>query len=191
MDPQNDRITDRLAQIRAREAELDAEEARAAAAPPPVVERREGSTLRSALFMIVTVVIALALTGSAVTLSRLAGRSMDDTTRTGKATVLSCVQHGPISTKGFGYWDACTASFDWNDGQQTRMTVSAVFTSDDIGKVIEVGDAGRYRQSQQLARADDDYRPWLRWIGYGLGFLALVPVFLIVMIVRASFRRKR
>lgn len=195
MTSQDDRYARRLAEIRAQEAALDAEAAAAKAdddgdAHRVVRERSRGGKLRSALVLLAAFVVGMALIGVAVTLSRLAGRDMGDTVRTGQATVSSCQRHGPITTKGYGYWESCEASIKWDDGQEVRDTVSAVFTSADVGRTVEVGDAGRYRQSQELARADTEERPWLRWIGYLVGAIGAVPLVLLGILFSVRGRRR-
>ena len=131
--------------------------------------------MRSAVFLILIIVVALGLFGLAVTLSRLAGEDFGDAQREGTAHVTSCVRHGPISTMGFGYWDACTASITWDDGATDRTTVSAVLKSSDIGTDVRVGDLGNYRTTREIVRADSTHRPWLRWIGHAIGAIAFVP----------------
>ncbi|MBU2668327.1 hypothetical protein KOI35_32925 [Actinoplanes bogorensis] len=190
MEPQDDRIARRLAEIRAQEKALD-DEAAAAAATPEVIEERQGSRMRSVVFVVVLLLVGLGLTGAAVTMSRLAGQSMDDATRTGQATVSSCHEQGPVTTRGFGYWDSCATSIKWDDGQDVRVTVGAVFTSADVGKTIEVGDVGRHRQSQKLARADVEARPWLRWIGYPVLVIGVLPLIFLGVVLAGSVRRRR
>jgi uncharacterized protein DUF6346 len=89
------------------------------------------------------------LIGLAETLTRLAGTYFDNAKRQGTAQVTSCVRHGPITSKGFGYWDSCTATITWDDAGIARVTVRAVFTSTDIGTSVRVGDLGDYRTSEQ------------------------------------------
>ncbi len=195
MNPDNDRIAKRLAEIKAQEAKLDSEAADrqdTAADPGPVVEnRRGGNRLRSAGFLVGVLLLAAGLLGTAVTLSRLAGNDIADAQRTGQAQVTSCVRHGPISNRGFGYWDSCTATIAWDDGDTDRLTVGAVFTSADIGDTVRVGDLGTYRTSKELVRADASARPWLAWIGYAVGVIALVPGLIGVLILRELVRFRR
>ncbi|MBL7258192.1 DUF6346 domain-containing protein [Paractinoplanes lichenicola] len=195
MTSQDDRYARRLAEIRAQEAALDAEDAQRAAAAADqdahqVVQRRRGGKLRDFLILAGVLVAGFALIGVGITLSRLAGHSMDDTTRAGQATVTSCNRHGPITNKGYGYWESCATTIKWADGQQVRETIGAVFSSADIGKTIEVGDSGRYRQSQNLARADVEARPWLRWVGWVPVVIGGIPLVLFGIALSAR-RRKR
>lgn len=195
MESQNDRIAKRLAEIKAEEAELDrdaVERQTAATEPGPVVvNRHRGNGLRSAAFLIGVLLLAAGVLGLAVTLSRLAGDDIADGKRTGQAQVTSCMQHGPISNKGFGYWDSCTATITWDDGDVERVNVGAVFTSADIGDAVRVGDLGNYRTTRELARADLSPKPWLAWIGYVVGAIALVPGIVGVLILRELLRSSR
>ncbi len=149
--------------------------------------------------------------GAAVTLDRLAGRDIAAAEHTGEATVESCVRHGPITHRGFGYWDRCTAAVLWDDapvtdpdlrdayGQFGRVTVDAVFSSADIGRTVRVGDLEHYRTARELAyrtgeylaRADVTPRPWLAWIGYGLGVTAVAPGLVAIFLLRGVLRSRR
>lgn len=195
MAPRDDRIAKRLAKVRAELAELDHEAATKADAEPQVIARREGKSLRSALwsavFFVGLVVLAAGLMGVAVTLSRFAGEDFGDAQRTGQATVTRCAKHGPITNRGFGHWERCDARIRWDDGEVSDHTVDRVFTSADIGKQVRVGDIGNYRQSKDLARADSPHRPWLRWIGYVVGAVALVPTLVVVLLLREMLRFRR
>lgn len=186
MDPLHDRLAKRRAEIAEQQAALDRE-----AAAPVVDRHRGGNALRSAAFLILVIVAAAGLFGLAVTLSRLAGDDFSDAQRQGRAQVTSCVRHGPITTKGFGYWDACTASITWDDGATDRITVSAVLKSTDIGADVRVGDLGTYRTTKEIARADAAHRPWLRWIGYLIGAIAFVPTLVATLLVRELLRFRR
>jgi hypothetical protein len=195
MDSHDERMARRAAERQAQEAQLDREEAerRAAATDPAstVVRRREGSAGRSAAFLAGLVLLAAVLLGSSVTLLRLAGRDFADAQRAGQAAVDSCNRHGPITNRGFGYWDRCTATITWDDGTVDRVTTDAVFTPADIGTPVRVGDLGEYRTSKQLAREDTPPRPWLAWIGYAVGFLGVLPGLIAVLIIRELLRFRR
>jgi len=198
MEPLNERIAKRRAEIAEEQAALDREDAQRHAAGNDaalaVVDRRQsGNALRSALFLIVLFVVVAGLFGLAVTLSRLAGQDFGDASRQGQAQVTSCRKHGPISNEGFGYWESCTATITWVDGATDRIIVNDIFKSSDIGTEVRVGDLGNYRTSKEIARADAAYRPWLAWIGYAAGAIAFVPGLVLVLIVKEllRFRRRR
>ena len=195
MEPPDDRIARRLEEIRAQEAALEAEEAERRAVDDDlgaaVVDRRKSGAVRSAVFLIAVVLVAAGLFGVAVTLTRLAGDDFADAKRVGQASVTSCLKRGPITNKGFGYWDSCTATITWDGGDTDRIIAGAVFTSADIGSQVRVGDLGNYRTSKQLVREDASYRPWLAWIGYAVGLIALAPTLIAVLTVRELFRIRR
>ncbi|MGI5213085.1 DUF6346 domain-containing protein [Plantactinospora sp. CA-290183] len=194
VEPPDDRIARRLAEIREQERELDRQDAERDAAardPAAAVVRRTGGALRSFLFLAGVLVLAASLLGVAVTLNRLAGYDMADARREGQATVSSCVPHGPITNRGFGYWESCEVEVTWAGGGVEHLTVGAVFTSADIGATIRVGDLGNYRSSRKLARADVPDRPWLSWLGYAAGALAIPPGFVGVLLLRETLRRRR
>jgi len=197
VESQDDRIAKRLAEIGEQDEALRRESAerRAAAEPDPaaqVVRRRPGGgALRSAGFLISVVLLAAGMLGVAVTFTRLAGKDFADAERTGQAAVTSCDQRGPISNRGFGYWDSCVATITWDDGQVSRATVGAIFTRADVGNSVRVGDLGKYRTSEQLARDDASPRPWLAWIGYLIAVLAFLPAIIAIFLIRALLRFRR
>ncbi|MGX6605225.1 DUF6346 domain-containing protein [Micromonosporaceae bacterium Da 78-11] len=196
MEPLDDRIAKRRAEIADEQAALDREDAqrRAAqndAAPAVVDRRRSGGALRSAVFLILLIVVAAGLFGLAVTLMRSAGEDFDEAKRQGVAQVTSCVRHGPITNQGFGYWDSCAATITWADGATDRITVDAVFKSSDIGTEVRVGDLGDYRTAKELARADTTRRPLFAWIGYVVGAIAFVPALVATLTVRELLRFRR
>jgi hypothetical protein len=195
MEPPDDRIARRLEEIRAQEAALEAEAAQHSAVDDDpgaaVVDRRKGGGVRSAVFLIAVVLMAAGLFGLAVTLTRFAGNDFADAKRVGQASVTSCVKRGPITNKGFGYWESCTATITWDGGDTSRITTGAVFTSADIGAEVRVGDLGNYRTSKELVREDTSHRPWLAWIGYAVGLIALAPTLIAVLALRELFRIRR
>ncbi|GIG89281.1 DUF6346 domain-containing protein [Plantactinospora endophytica] len=197
MEPQDDRIAKRLAEIGEQQRELDRRDAErqseAQDLGASVVQRPRSNGLRSFLFLTGVLVLAASLIGVAVTLSRLAGKDMADARRTGEATVGRCVEHGPISNRGFGYWESCEVDITWDDGQVEEVTAGVLFDSSDTGTTVRVGDLGRDRTTRVLARADVEARPWLLWIGYGIGVIALLPGFVGVLLLREvlRFRRRR
>jgi hypothetical protein len=187
--PLDDKHAKRLAELNQQLEELDREdeqrarevaerEAGGGAAP---VARRVRRRLTSFLFVVGVLVLVAVLAGVAVTLNRLAGNGMGDAPRLGQAMVSSCVRHGPITTHGFGYWETCRVTITWADGEAERLTVDEVFKSADIGTPVQVGDpddANRYNRDT-LARADAASRPWLRWMSYGVGVVAALPLFVL------------
>lgn len=189
MDPLDDKHAKRLGELREQLEELDREDeqrageiaermARGREAPMP---RRVRRHLTSFLFLVGVLVLVAVLAGVAVTLNRLAGDGMGDAPRLGQAMVSSCDRHGPITTHGFGYWESCRVTITWADGEVERSTVDEVFKSADIGTTIRVGDpddTNRHNR-ETLARADVEPRPWLRWMSYGVGVVAVLPLFVL------------
>jgi hypothetical protein len=195
MQPPHDRIAKRRAEIADQLSALDREDAqrRATDADPAaaVVERRTGSAVRDAVFLILLIAVAAGLLGVGVTLNRLAGNDFADAKRQGTAQVTSCVRQGPISNKGFGYWHRCTATITWDDGSTNRLTVGAVFTPTDIRTQVRVGDLGTYRTSPELVRAGSPHRPWLAGIGIAVGVIAFIPALVATLIIRELLRFRR
>jgi hypothetical protein len=194
VEPQDDRTAKRLAEIREQEADLDRKAAERNADARDLgtqVVRRDRGFLRSLLFLVGVLVLAASLIGVAVTLGRLSAEDLADAEREGQATVSSCVEHGPITTRGFGYWESCEAEIAWTGGGVERLTISVVFNSADIGSSVRVGDLGYDRSRRELARADVAPRPWLEWIGYAIGAIALLPTLVGVLLLRETLRFRR
>jgi hypothetical protein len=108
-----------------------------------------------------------------------------------QAEVASCEQRGPVSTKGFGRWQSCTASVFWDDGDNEYVYGTEMFTSADIGTPVRVGEVGRHRTEPVLARADAGERPWLRWIGYLVLIIAIPPGLLTTLLLSAMLRSRK
>ena len=195
MEPEEDRIARRRAEINAELDAFDADSAerQTADADPDgaVAVPGKGGGIRSAAFLIGILVAAAGLLGLAVTLNRLAGDDPADAERFGQASVTSCFQHGPITNRGFGYWDSCTAKVVWDDGGLDSVTVDAVFRASEVGRQVRVGDLGDYRARKELVRVDAVRRPWLAWIGYAVGVVALVPALIGTLVLRELFRFRR
>lgn len=208
MKPLDDRYAKRLAELRQelaeqeRELVLQQEQREREAAERETqdrinpVKRRKGNRVTSLLFLVAILALPVGLTGLAVTLNRMSPNDMADAQREGQATVRSCVKHGPISHRGFGYWYGCSVEIAWSDGQVQREVVQDVFAASDIGTQVRVGDLGKHRTRQVLARADMAPRPWLDWLSYAVGAIAIVPTFVAVMLLAEllnfrKYRRKR
>ena len=170
------------------EAELEAERDRRKS---EVVRQRDGSPFRDFVFLVGVIVGTVVLIGLSVTLTRLAGKDFGDAQQAGQASVAACAEHGPVTTRGFGYWDQCTVTVVWDDGDSEELTVGGLFRSSDIGTPVRVGDMGRHRTQTVLSRADVPERPWLRWLGYALGAVGAVPILLMSLMLGAMLTARR
>jgi hypothetical protein len=201
VEPQDDRYAKRLADLRQELDELDRQEeldeldrqeeqldreavGRQVVRRETPVLRRAGRFLSSLLTLVGVLALIAVLAGVAVTLHRLAGRGMGDAPRLGQAAVSSCVRHGPVSTRGFGYWQTCRVEITWADGAVERSTVDELFKSSDIGRAVKVGDPenASTHDPRTLARADVAARPWLKWLSYAVGVVAVVPLFFLGLV---------
>jgi hypothetical protein len=195
MDSFEDRMGKRLAEIREQEQALDREiaerEARETDLEAAVVQRRKDGFLGPFLFTLGVLALAAGLLGLAITVNRWAGEDMGDARRTGQATVSRCAERGPVTNRGFGYWESCEARITWADADLEAATVGDVFTSADIGTTVTVGDLGRHRGDLLLARADEKRRPWLAWLSYGITIIALVPGLVGVLFMKELLRFRK
>ncbi|GAA4957262.1 DUF6346 domain-containing protein [Actinoplanes utahensis] len=182
------------AKIEAARAEIEHEQAEMeASAPDPetsVVDRRKGSTLRDVTVLALILVLSFLVMGSGFTLLRSAGRDFSASERLGWASVTACAEHGPISTKGFGYWGTCRIVIRWDDGTTDRLVNDADFSDADIGREIRIGYVGEHRYQLELAREDAPYRPWLTWIGVVVALVGGIPLFIIGVLITLALPRR-
>jgi hypothetical protein len=147
-------------------------------------DNRDGSTV----YFVGLLILAAGLLCVAATFTRLAGKDMRDASRFGSATVGSCVERGPVSGLGLGYWDSCTATIAWDDGKVQQVHAGIAFTAEDTGQIVRVGDVGGLPGTSHLARDGVAPRPWLAAIGYGVGVLAGLTLLIALWLLRELVR---
>lgn len=141
--------------------------------------------------IVVITILSLVLCGElAFTLGRFSGNDIDNAKRLGQATVRSCQRHGPIGL-GLGYWDECTATVVWSDGQTETVTVDKprFFKAGEIGSTVTIGDAGRYKAKRLFARASLPPRPLVEALATVLALIACLPLILIGFFYALYLRR--
>lgn len=117
-----------------------------------------------ALLLITGWLLAIFVFGElALTVARYDGDSMDGADRVGEATVVSCQRQGPVGLGGFGYWDKCTASVVWEDGERRMLYPGkpGFFSQKDIGKTVKVGDLGLQKGGREYTSENLHPRRWL------------------------------
>ncbi|MDI6103474.1 DUF6346 domain-containing protein [Actinoplanes sp. NEAU-A12] len=181
-------IDKQRARVKALQEQLEREETEREAAASERAVRSKSSASRDAVFLVGMSVLAVVLFLSGMTLVRLGGQDFGDATRTGRASVARCWGHGPVTGKGFGYWDTCDVTVRWDDGTVEDLTKDHIFAASDRGEEIRIGDLGRHRTSRELAREDVPYRPWLRWIGVPVMLIGALPGILAVLVIREHLR---
>lgn len=182
-----DSHNERMARYRAKFEEDEARLQRALAEPGATSSKKSTFTghLREIALIVAALAVSLVLVGGSMSIIGLGGRDFGDAQRIGLASVGYCGEHGPVTNRGFGYWERCTVTIRWDDGTTTRAVDDGTFTSADIDQEVTVGYLGTRRHSLQLARADTAYRPWFTWIGVGIGLIAAVPGIFAVMALQA------
>ncbi|MEV0895569.1 DUF6346 domain-containing protein [Actinoplanes sp. NPDC049802] len=189
---------DPLAKYRARMEEAKAELAQAEAAsraaaadPAKAVTEREGGWLSTIAFFGCVIALGLALLGVSATFVRLSGHDFDDARVTGWATVNRCDRQGPVTNRGFGYWETCRFAVRWDDGTaDDRLTSDVLFGSTDIGRDVRVGRLSERGPSMELARQDTPARPWLHWIGIAIGLVGMLPLFVAGLMISLALGRR-
>jgi hypothetical protein len=159
-------------------ATADTERVRETTSP---VRRPTRGRVSGVWFLAVCILAIFVLGEVAMTLSRFTGMDIDDAKRLGRATVLSCERHGPVGA-GFGYWDRCTAEVTWENGQREWVTPrkQGFFKSNEIGRTVTIGDLGWSKGGRSLARQELPSRPLVTLVAGILGFVALMPAFLLL-----------
>src|SRR5512142_3309281 len=97
------------------EAEADVQRARAAKTAPVADGARSATTWGTLLGIVVLLATSALFLGAAATVSRFSSPDYNDAREHGTATVDHCERHGPITWKGFGFYNECTATVAWDN----------------------------------------------------------------------------
>ncbi len=143
------------------------------------------------MYVIGVYLLAGAVLLTALTLSRLGGEEFSDDHRTGTAHVTQCTEQGPVTSRGFGYWERCTVKVDWDNGLHDTLSLEAVLTSADIGTDIRISErnvstrtkSGFKRNDKTYAVEDAPTRPWLARAGFVLSLIAIIPFILLMLVI--------
>jgi hypothetical protein len=128
----------------------------------PVDSSRRTGLLGTAGVLAGVLLVGLAIIGLGVTFVRPAGQDFDEARGVGWATVDRC----------------------------DRLISDGLFRSADIGRQVRVGHLGERGHSMEVARQDAPERPWLRWLGVGVGLVGGLPVVLAGFLLSLSIRRR-
>jgi hypothetical protein len=186
------RMADLLAQSEADVARTRA----AAAAPPPVVDTRRRRPMMNALGVLILLAVAFLLVGTALTIGRFTGNNLDDARRRGTATVESCSKQGPISLKGFGFYDSCTVTIQWNTGPTSRVRIAkpGFFQGEKPGDSFEIGENTGSRGRIGYSRAALPDRGYVTVLAAIIGILGVLPLLAVAFylreIIKDAFRRR-
>lgn len=178
------------------QAEADVTRTRAAKNTPaaddagPGDETRKGTFFGSALAVVILLVLGLVLLATAMTLGRFTGADYNDATRQGIATVEQCQRRGPISLKGFGFYDRCTVRIVWSSGLSSRVVIDdpGFIKSENPGDTFKIGQNSGSRGSTSYSRPELPDRGWLGWIGALVGFLGVLPLLGVFFYVRETIK---
>lgn len=191
----------RMAELFA-EAEKNVARTRAAKEQPatetgPVVEVKRGGWWTNALGVVILLAFSLVVTVSAMTIGRFTGYDFADARRTGTATIEQCDRRGPVSLKGFGYWQQCTVTVAWNGGPASRVLIDkpGFFNGEKPGDTFQIGEHTGSRGSIGYSRPELPDRGWVTAIGIGLWIIGLLPALAVFFVLRQAikdlFRRRR
>ena len=139
-------------QIERDQAEADAAALNAAAAS--AVGEHKGGRLRSLAVLAGVVLLSLSFLGAGITLINMSGHDFDDAPTAGWATVRHCDERGPVTNRGFGYWDRCWVKVRWDDGRTYTVLVKGMFEVDHVGQEVRISYLGGHADDMNLARDD-------------------------------------
>jgi hypothetical protein len=191
----------RMAELLA-EAEQNVARTRAAKEQPatdagPVVEVKRGRWWNNTLGVIVLLALSFVLTATAMTIGRFTGHDFADARRTGTATVEQCERRGPVSLKGFGYWQQCTVSVAWNGGPSSFVLINepGFIKGEKPGDTFKIGEHRGSRGSVGYSRPELPARGWVTAVGIILWIIGFLPALAVFFYLRESikdvFRRRR
>lgn len=190
----------RMAELLA-EAEENVDRTRAAKNQPsteagPVDEVKRGGSWNTALGVVILLAFSFLVTGTAMTIGRFTGHDFADARRTGTATVEQCDRRGPVSLKGFGYWQQCTVTIAWNGGPSSRVLIAkpGFFQGEKPGDTFQIGEHTGSRGSIGYSRPELPDRGWVTAIGVSLWIIGFLPALAVFFVLRGAikdlFRRK-
>jgi hypothetical protein len=193
VDSRKDPLASYRARIDAMKAQLERDRAEADAVrpnPAPTAGKREGGRLLSLAVLAGVALLSLGLVGAGITLTNLAGHDFDKARVAGWATVRDCEQRGPVTNRGFGYWDSCRVLIRWDDGRTDSVLSNGMFSPADTGRDVRVGYLGESNSDLDLAREGTPARPWLRWIGVSVGLVGGLPLMFVAFLASLATRRE-
>ena len=193
---------DRAAYRKRRMAELLAEAEQnvtrtRAAKDQPVAEPERRRWWTNVLGVAMLLALSFVLTATAMTIARFTGHDFADAGRTGTATVQTCDRRGPISLKGFGYWQRCTVSVAWNGGPSTLVLIDepGFIKGEKPGDTFQIGEHRGSRGSVGYSRPELPDRGWVTAIGIALWIVGFLPALAVFFYLRESikdlFRRRK
>ncbi|GAA4596819.1 hypothetical protein BJY16_002145 [Actinoplanes octamycinicus] len=156
----------------------------------PVVEVRRGAWAGDLVVLVVLLFVLFVLLTTAMTVERFSGHDFAEARRTGDATVVSCARRGPVTFKGFGYYDACTVSVNWG-WNGTRLTIDqpGFFKGEKPGDTFTIGENQSSRGTIGFSRPVVPSRGWVTAVAMVIACVALIPFFLLVLLLREWGRR--
>ena len=145
-------------------------------ADAPVVDQRRGTAWGSAAGVLILLILAVVFGLTAATIGRFTGADFDDADRRGTATVEQCERRGPVTWKGFGYFDQCTVDITWSDGAGPRVVIDepGFMKGEKPGDTFEIGQTSGSRGGVSYSRPELPDRDWVTWAAVLVGVLAFL-----------------
>lgn len=160
--------------------------------PGPVVERKRGTWWGSLLGVLILLALSAVLLGAAATVSRWTGAPYDEARKVGTATVEECERRGPISLKGFGFYDRCTLEVRWGTGP-SRLVIDdpGFMMGEKPGDQFQIGENSGFRGSISYSRPELPDRGWVGAIAFVFGLLAVLPFLGVLVYIKEKVRDLR
>ena len=190
-DERRRRMDELLAQAEADVARTRAEKDKAA--DVPVVDQRRGTVWGSALGVLVLLLLAVIFGLTAATIGRFTGADFNDADRRGTATVEQCQRRGPITWKGFGYFQQCTVDIEWTDGAGPRVLIDepGFIKGEQPGDTFQIGQNSGSRGSIGYSRPELPARGWVTAAAILAGILAFLCAAAVYLYIRQTIKDMR
>jgi hypothetical protein len=161
--------------------------------PAPVVDESRSSFWGGTLLVLILLAVGAVFLMLSLTVGRFTGADYNDAARHGTATVETCERHGPISRKGFGYYEVCTVDITWDDGAGPRVLINdpGFFKGEKPGDKIQIGQNQGTRGAVSYSRPEVPDRGWITAVTVLLGVLAALCFGAIYFILRETIKDMR
>jgi hypothetical protein len=152
----------------------------------PEVDVRRRAWWNEVFGAVVLLGVSFLLVGTALTIGRFSGPDFGDAKQQATATIESCQLRGPLTGKGFGYYDRCTLSIVWRPGPADRVVIDkpGFIVDDRVGDTFVIGDNGHGHYS----RVELPHRAWVSWVAWAIALLGAVPLLVAAIYLRGSLR---
>ncbi|MEV6850117.1 DUF6346 domain-containing protein [Actinoplanes sp. NPDC051411] len=148
---------------------------------------RRGTWWGSLLGVLILLAISAVLLGTAETVARFSRPDYNDARDHGTATVEQCQRRGPITIKGFGYYNRCTVKVTWDGGLKSRIDLDkpGFLPGAKPGDTFKIGENQGSRGSVGYSRPDLPSRGWVAWMAGLIALVGILPLFAVIYYLKS------